>query len=104
MSVFGEIWAVACGFALDIHLLGEAAFHEGLQAIVDSRQRDAGNAFLGSYKNLCCCWVITVCEKHIVNLAPLRGEAMAAVADRFFVGGLGGLVHGKQEYIAAPKG
>jgi hypothetical protein len=102
--VFGEIWAVACGFALDIHLLGEAAFHEGLQAIVDSRQGNGGNALLGSYKNLGCCRVITVCEKHIVNLAPLWSEAMAAMADRLFVGGLGCLVHRKQEYIAALNG
>jgi hypothetical protein len=36
--------------------------------------------------------VVTVFEKHIVNLAPLRGEAMAFVADCFLVGGLGGLL------------
>jgi hypothetical protein len=47
--------------------------------------------------------VIAVRKKDIVNLAPLRSEAMAVVADRFFVGGLGGLVHRKLEYIAAPR-
>ena len=100
--MFGEVRAVAGGFAFDIYLLGEAAFHEGLKAIVYRRQGDGGNAFLGSLKNLGGCRMVTVFEKHIVNFAPLRSEAMAVVADRLFVGGLGGLVH-RLEYIAAPR-
>jgi hypothetical protein len=104
VAVFGEVWAVAGGLAFDIHLFGETALHQGFKAVVDRRQRNGGNAFLGSQENLGGRGVVTVREKHIVNLAPLRGEAMAVVADRFFVGGLGGLVHRKQEYIAAPNG
>ena len=104
MAVFGEVRAVAGGLAFDIDLLGEAALHEGLKAVVDGGQRNGGNAFLGLYENLGGRGVVTVFEEHIVNLAPLRSEAMAVVADRFFVGGLGRFVHRKQEYIAAPKG
>ena len=104
VPVFGEVRAVAGGLAFDIHLFGETALHEGFEAVVDGCQRNRGDSFLGLYENLGGRGMVTVFEEHIVNLAPLRGEAMAVVADRFFVGGLGRFVHRKQEYIAAPKG
>ena len=87
MPVFLEVRAITCGLALHIDLLRQAAIHKGLEAIINSREGDRGNAFFRSQKNLRGRWVITLVEKNIVDLTALRSEAMPTVADRLLVTG-----------------
>jgi hypothetical protein len=85
MPVFLEIRAIACGLALHIDLFRQAAIHEGLEAIVNSRKGDRGNAFFRSNENFGCGWVVTFVEENIVHFPTLRSETMTAVCDRLLV-------------------
>ena len=85
MPVFLEIGAVACGLALHIDLLRQAAINKGLEAIVNSRKGDRGNAFFRSKENFGCGWVVTFVEENIVHFPTLRSETMTAVCDRLLV-------------------
>jgi len=80
-----EVRAVACGFALDIHLLRQAAIYKGLEAIINSRKGDGGNLFFCTNENLRGGRVVTLVEKNVVDLTTLRSEAMPAMADRLLV-------------------
>ena len=82
-----EVRAVACGFALDIHLLRQAAIHKGLEAIINCRKGDGGNVFFCTNENLRGSRVVTLVEKNVVDLTALRSEAMPTVADRLLVTG-----------------
>jgi len=86
VAVLLEIGAIARGFALDVNLLDEAAFDERLEAVVNSGQRDACHFLLGAEKHFGGCRMIAIREEHIIHLATLRREAMAAMADRLLVG------------------
>ena len=85
MPVFLEVRAITCGLALHIDLLRQAAINKGLEAIINSRKGDRGNAFFRSKKNLCGRRVITFVEENIVHFPSLRSEAMPTVADRLLV-------------------
>ena len=85
MAMLLEVRAVACGFALDIHLLRQAAIYKGLEAIINSRKGDGGNAFFCTNENLRGGRVVTLVEKNVVDLTTLRSEAMPAMADRLLV-------------------
>lgn len=104
VPVIGQVGAVTGGLSFDIDLFGEAAFHKGLEAVVNRGQRNSRNALLGSYENFCGRRVIAVREQHIINFAPLRGEAMAVMADRFLVGGLNGFFRGHASTSNLPAG
>ena len=85
MPVFLEIRAIACGLALHIDLLRQAAINKGLEAIINSREGDRGNAFFRSKENFGCGWVVTFVEENIVHFPTLRSETMTAVCDRLLV-------------------
>ena len=80
-----EVRAVACGFALDIHLLRQAAIYKGLEAIINSRKGDGGNVFFCTNENLRGGRMVTLVEKNVVDFPTLRSEAMPAMADRLLV-------------------
>jgi hypothetical protein len=85
VAVLLKIWAVPRGFALDIHLLRQAAINKGLEAIINSRKGDGGNTFFCTNENLRGGRVVTLVEKNVVDLTALRSEAMPAMADRLLV-------------------
>ena len=85
MAMLLEVRAVACGFALDIHLLRQAAIYKGLEAIIYSRKGDGGNAFFCTNENLRGSRMVTLVEKNVVDFPTLRSEAMPAMADRLLV-------------------
>ncbi len=85
MPVFLEVGAIACGLALYIHLLRQAAIHKGFEAIVNRGKGYCGNTFFRTKENLCGGRVVTLVEKNMVDLTALRSEAMPAVADRLLV-------------------
>ena len=85
MPVFLEVRAITCGLALHIDLLRQTAIHKGLEAIINSREGDRGNAFFRSKENFGCGWVVTFVEENIVHFPSLRSEAMPTVADRLLV-------------------
>ena len=85
MPVFLEVRAITCGLALHIDLLRQAAINKGLEAIVNCRKGDRGNAFFRSKENFGCGWVVTFVEENIVHFPTLRSETMTAVCDRLLV-------------------
>ena len=87
MPVVANIRAIAGRLALDIDLLGEAAINQRLEAVINSRQRDAGDALFGTDENLGGGRVVALIEEDIVNLAALGRKAMTIVADRLLVVG-----------------
>ena len=85
MSVLSEIRTIPRRIAFHVDLLGEAAFHQRFQAIVDRGQRDGGHALLRAQENFRRRRVIALGKQDLIDFATLRRETMAVVADRLFV-------------------
>jgi hypothetical protein len=88
MSVLTEIRTKPGCIAFHIDLLGEAAVHQGFEAIIDRGQRDGGHALFRAQENFRGRRVISLGEKYFIHFATLRREAMAIVADRLCVAGV----------------
>jgi hypothetical protein len=85
VTVFGKVRTVAGGLALDIDLLGKTAFHKCLQAVVDGGEGDGRYALLGPEEHLGGRGMVALVKQDVVDLAPLRSETVAVVADRLLV-------------------
>jgi hypothetical protein len=88
VSVLTEIRTKPRCIAFHIDLFGEAAVHQGFEAIIDRRQRDGGYPLLCAQENFRGCRVISLGKKYFIHFATLRREAMTVVADRLFVAGV----------------
>lgn len=87
VAVLLEIRAISGGLALDIHLDGQTAIHEGFKAVIDRGEGNRGHARLRPEKNLRGRRVIPLFQQYVINLPPLGRKSMAAMADRFLVTG-----------------
>lgn len=67
MGVLGEVWAIACRFALEVNLFDEVALDEGIEAVIDGRERYRRHFLFGAGEYFVGCGVVALGEYGIVN-------------------------------------
>lgn len=79
MSVFVEVGAIAGGIALAVDLADEVAGDQGVEAVVNGGEGNAGRFLFAAHENLVGGRVVTFGDQHLVNHLPLgrRAHAMA---------------------------
>ena len=75
MAVILQIRAITGGGPIDVHLLDEIAIDQGIQAIVDCRQRDGGHVFFRTQKQFGGGRMVSLLEKDAKNLLTLLCQA-----------------------------
>ena len=75
MAVILQICAITGGGPIDIHLLDEVTIDQGIQAIVDCRQRDGGHVFFRTQKQFGGGRMVSLLEKDAKNLLTLLCQA-----------------------------
>ena len=77
MTMIRQIRAIPRRLALEIDLPDEAVTHEGLQAVINGRQRDGGHPLLGPIEDIGCRRVIALRQDDRQDLAALLGHTQA---------------------------
>jgi len=98
MGVKFEIRAIAGGLAVVIYGADEAALGQGLEAIVNCGEGDAGEFFLDSHENVNGGGVIAGDLQGVVNFAALGGETEPFLGYGFVAVFAAGLAGGFREH------
>jgi len=80
------------GAAIELHLAHEAAFNQGVEAVIDRGHGNVRHAALGADEDLLGGGVVTLLQQHVIDVLalgrepePTRRQAFAQAAARFFV-------------------
>ena len=66
------------GAAVQVHLLGQPAFHQRVEAVVNRRHGDVRHAFLGAQEDLFSGRVVALLDQHVINMLALGRESKSA--------------------------
>jgi hypothetical protein len=75
MPVLGHVGTEAGGATLDRDLAGQARFYERIQAVIYRGVGYFRHGLLGADKNLLGRGMITLLQKHVIDLLPLGRQA-----------------------------
>jgi len=81
MGVGGEVGAVAGGLAVVVDGTDEAALGEGLEAVVNGGEGDAGELFLDAHEDVDGGGVVALNYQGVIDFATLGGETESLLGD-----------------------
>ena len=71
MGMWLEIWAIPCGGTIEVHLLDETATDKSFQTIINGCERNCGQFFLHTQKDVICSGMIPFGHDHLVDATSL---------------------------------
>ena len=81
MGMWLEIWAIPRRGTIEVHLLDETATDKSFQAIINGCERNCGQFFLHTQKDVICSGMIPFGHDHLVDATSLLRRTQAILLE-----------------------